>query len=73
MIACQEQGRDRYGRALAVCTINGKDVARELLRAGLALAYRRYSMDYAAARTHRKGKRAGKFTLPWEWRQRSKR
>ncbi len=40
---------------------------------GLALAYRRYSLDYvdeeADARAVRRGIWAGEFMKPWEWRR----
>ncbi len=40
---------------------------------GLALAYRRYSLDYveeeAEAQAARRGTWAGEFVKPWEWRR----
>jgi endonuclease YncB( thermonuclease family) len=37
---------DRYGRTVARCYVQGRDVAKSLVEDGLAFAYRRYSMDY---------------------------
>ncbi len=44
-----------------------------LVREGLALAYRRYSLDYvdekADAQAARRGIWASEFVPPWEWRR----
>lgn len=37
---------DRYGRAVAKCDVLGQDIGERLVADGLALAFRRYSMDY---------------------------
>ncbi len=43
---CRRIGRDQYGRIVAVCQVAGHDIGRELVRSGLAFAFRRYSMAY---------------------------
>jgi endonuclease YncB( thermonuclease family) len=43
---CRVTDVDRYQRSVAVCTIDGVDIGRALVREGLAFAYRRYSWDY---------------------------
>jgi hypothetical protein len=43
---CTGRGEDRYGRLVAKCEVNGADIGSLLVRSGLALAYRRYGMDY---------------------------
>lgn len=43
---CDPLDMDRYGRTVARCWSKGEDVARQLVRDGLAYAYRKYSMDY---------------------------
>ena len=44
-----------------------------MVQQGLALAYRRYSLDYvdeeADAQAARRGIWAGEFVKPWEWRR----
>lgn len=45
-IECQGQGRDRYGRLLAICKIGGKDVGGRLVEEGFAVAYSRYDRQY---------------------------
>ena len=44
--ACVVLDQDQYGRAVVRCRVGGEDVAAELVRAGLATAYTRYSNDY---------------------------
>ena len=43
IVVCQERARDSYKRSIAVCLAGGRDLGRELVAAGLAVAYRRYS------------------------------
>ena len=43
---CQRRDTDRYGRTVATCRIDGKDVGKRLVRAGMAEAYRKYALDY---------------------------
>lgn len=46
LATCETVDTDRYGRTVATCTVAGQDVGRMLVTEGLALAYRKYSMDY---------------------------
>lgn len=43
---CDRVNTDRYGRAVARCAVNGRDIAAWLVAEGLAQAYRRYALDY---------------------------
>lgn len=43
---CETLDTDRYGRVVARCEVGGRDIGREMVRDGLAFAYRRYSMAY---------------------------
>ena len=43
---CRAVTVDRYQRIVARCSVEGRDVGRDLVADGVALAYRRYSMDY---------------------------
>jgi len=42
-VSCQEQDRDRYGRIVAVCSANARDINGELVAQGWALEYGDYS------------------------------
>ncbi|MCC6918785.1 MAG: thermonuclease family protein [Alphaproteobacteria bacterium] len=76
-LGCIDDGSDRYGRTLATCyaTRQGKrvDIAREMVRQGWALAYRRYStryvIDETAARVDGAGLWAMDFQNPEDYRR----
>ncbi len=72
-VTCEDLGRDRYKRIIGKCTVAGEDMGAWMVSEGLALAYRRYSLDYvdeeAEARAARRGIWAGEFVKPWEWRR----
>src|SRR5262249_845197 len=71
-VTCAPRDRDRYGRTVAVCRVEGEDVNAWLVPEGWALAYRRSSSDYvdeeAAAKAAKRGLWRGTFIPPWEWR-----
>jgi endonuclease YncB( thermonuclease family) len=72
---CAIEGKDRYGRGLARCRAQGRDIAETMTRDGWALSDRRYSDGRyhgaeAAARAGRRGIWAMKFEDPAEWRAR---
>ena len=56
---CTMTGTDRYGRNVAVCTVNGQDLGGMLVREGLAISETNYGDPYRreedAARRERKG------------------
>jgi len=60
-MTCQPIELDPYGRTVARCFSGGVDVGETLVRQGLALAYRRYSIDYVAA------EKAAAVTLTGIW------
>lgn len=74
-IVCTRKDIDRYGRSVARCLNGSSDLAAEIARAGLGLAYRQYSTDYieeeAEAQASRRGAWAGDFAAPWDWRRQS--
>lgn len=72
---CDPKGKDRYGRVIAICfASDGTELNRAMVRAGMALAYRRYSTDYVEEESHAKaaqlGLWRGDFISPWQWRKR---
>jgi endonuclease YncB( thermonuclease family) len=71
---CEEVHTDRYGRTVARCSVDGKDLGGEMVRLGWALDFRRYSNGFYAeleadARGHRRGLWAGEFERPSAWRK----
>lgn len=45
-VSCVPVNKDRYGRVVATCYVNGVDVAASLVSNGHAVAYRQYGMQY---------------------------
>lgn len=72
LVSCGGRDVDRYGRLVAVCRVGGVDLGEALVRAGHALAFRRYALDYVdeerAARGAKAGAWAGRFTEPADFR-----
>ncbi len=73
VVTCSQDGEDRYHRVLAHCEVAGQDVAAEMVRAGWALAFVRYSREYepqeVEARSSGSGLWAYEFVPPWAWRK----
>jgi endonuclease YncB( thermonuclease family) len=72
-VTCAKRDVDDYGRIVAVCRSGAADLGAEMVRAGFATAYRRYSSDYVdeenEARNARRGIWAGEFASPEEYRR----
>jgi endonuclease YncB( thermonuclease family) len=72
-VSCSERDQDRYGRIVAVCYANGRDLNAAMVLLGLALAYRKYSDDYigqeVSAKAAGRGLWGGQFVPPWDWRR----
>ena len=73
LVTCEVLDLDRYGRLVARCTADGQDIGAAMVRQGWALAYRRYSHDYAGhektAKTSKIGVWGSEFVPPWDWRR----
>jgi endonuclease YncB( thermonuclease family) len=72
-VTCSKRDVDDYGRTVAVCRSGATDLGAEMVRAGFATAYRRYSNDYVdeenEARAARRGIWAGEFADPESYRR----
>jgi endonuclease YncB( thermonuclease family) len=74
----QPQGKDRYGRIVAVVEVPGGVLQELLLEAGLAWVYPKYCRDcgaWEALQRQARAERAGLWrnedaAPPWEWRKR---
>lgn len=75
-VSCNVRAVDQYERAVAVCRVGELDVAGAQVRNGWAVAYRKFSKDYAdeedAARAAKRGLWSGSFEMPWTWRERAR-
>lgn len=73
VVSCHPRGRDRYGRIVASCDVQGSDLGSWLVGQGLALDYTYYSRgayraEQAKAQAEKRGIWRGTFELPWDWR-----
>lgn len=73
-VTCYVHDIDRYQRLVSVCSVPDiPDINSELVKRGLAFAYRKYSTDYIDeeddARAARAGLWSGEFDMPWDWRR----
>ena len=72
-VRCVGDTKDRYGRLIADCFVDGYNVNARLVYEGLALAYRKYSKQYVPeedkARAAKRGMWAGEFVAPWDRRE----
>ena len=72
-VICVGDERDRYGRLLARCAVDGADMGAWLVRNGHAIAYRRYGTRYICeekrAAEQNLGIWATDFIAPETWRQ----
>ena len=72
-VECISQGKDRYKRTLAECSVNNESLSSYLVRSGYAFAYRKYSKlfieDENYAKTNNLGMWSMKFEYPWDFRK----
>ena len=69
-VQCVEVDRDRYKRAVSVCTIGRTDIGDWLVRKGIAVDWPQYSKGsyaeaQADAKKHDRGMWSGSFKDPW--------
>ncbi len=75
-VTVQVMDRDRYGRTVGVVLLpDGRSLNHELVRAGLAWMYRRYTNDQSLSDLEEEARVAGRglwadphAVPPWEWR-----
>lgn len=65
-LTCTVVDSDRYGRSVAVCRTGGRDIGSDLVEAGWATAYRRYSLAYVREEDRARYARRGIWRLGFE-------
>ncbi|WP_245507180.1 thermonuclease family protein [Rhizobium sp. PP-CC-3G-465] len=65
-VACEPKDRDRYGRIVAVCRIDGRDINTEMVSSGFAWAFRKYSADYVEVEADAQRRQVGVWQAPTE-------
>ncbi len=70
-VSCTARERDRYGRMLGDCSLDGVDLGEAMVIQGWALAWPGAGLDRqeAAARQARHGLWGSRFVAPWDWRR----
>ena len=72
-VTCIGNTKDQYGRLIANCFAGDVNLNATMVEAGMALAYRYYSLEYVAqegfARETKQGLWSGEFIAPWDWRK----
>ena len=72
-VTCVGNTEDQYGRLIANCFVGDMSLNATMVEAGLALAYRYYSLEYVEqedfARETKQGLWSGEFIPPWDWRK----
>ncbi len=66
---CEADGSDRYGRLLAVCTVQNLNLNAAMVGAGYAIAFGDYEAQQDAAKRDHLGLWSGTFDAPRTWRQ----
>ena len=74
-VDCTPRDHDRYNRVVAVCRTESGELNAAMVRRGWAVDFTKYSggryrSDEEQARREQLGIWAGRFEMPWEWRQR---
>ena len=67
-VSCSGDGRDRYGRILAVCSVGGVNINSRQVETGWAIAYGDYRSEEDVARRNAVGLWTGSFDNPGDWR-----
>lgn len=71
-VRCEARGNDAYSRVIGVCFAGKTDVNAEIIAAGMAWAFRRYSTDYVAIEEIAHAKKIGVWQkqtqAPWDYR-----
>lgn len=71
-VTCAFREKDVYGRSIATCKAGTIDLNLEMVRSGLAWAFRKYSQDYVGVEEEARLKKAGVWQAntqtPWDYR-----
>jgi endonuclease YncB( thermonuclease family) len=67
-VRCESEAADTYGRRLARCFAEGRDIAAAMVLAGHAVNTGRYGAEQGRAREARAGLWRTRFDIPADWR-----
>ena len=75
LISCKrKKNKDRHGRTIAECFVNGESLSKFMVRNGYAFDWpkyskKKYAMDEEYAKVNKLGLWTMKFEYPWKWRK----
>lgn len=71
-LSCTVENKDRYGRHVAICFIDGRDIGAELVQQGYAFSYDYFSIRYknleAEAKSYNRGIHKFNCQAPYKYR-----
>ena len=67
-VGCRAREEDRYGRTVATCSVDGRDLGAAMVSGGHAVAYGAYEQEERAARNAGRGIWSSRFERPADWR-----
>jgi endonuclease YncB( thermonuclease family) len=71
-VQCSSHVKDRFGRSVATCRANGRDLGEAMVRSGYALAYPDWASPYGSAQSEARSRKlgvwSGSFENPRAWR-----
>ncbi len=68
-ISCRGDAPDQHGRILGTCTVNGRNLNRDMVAAGFAVSFGAlYNREEREAHDNRRGLWSGQFQKPQDWR-----
>ena len=67
-LRCRAREEDRYGRTVAACAVEGRDLGAAMVSGGHAVAYGAYEQEERAARNAGRGIWSSRFEPPAAWR-----
>jgi endonuclease YncB( thermonuclease family) len=67
-VGCRAREEDRYGRTVAACAVEGRDLGAAMVAGGHAVAYGAYEQEERAARNAGRGIWSSRFEPPAAWR-----
>lgn len=68
-VVCEGDEQDRFGRLLAICSVDGVEINRQIVANGWAVAFGAYEREEAQAQRQKKGIWKSEFLTPQEWRR----
>ena len=67
-VTCEPRTLNRYGRTVAVCHVDGRDLGADMVTDGHAWAFVRYSRDTTSKKNAKRQRFGPAYMDAWQWR-----